>query len=70
MVLTELPASIQHENEKTPKQVSEETDVPVSTIYYYLKRFRKAALYFLGLLMGSIIVGGTWTMIGIGFDLW
>ncbi len=27
--------------EKTPKQVSEETNVPLSTIYYYLKRFRE-----------------------------
>jgi transposase len=27
--------------EKTPKQVSEETNVPLSTIYHYLKRFRE-----------------------------
>jgi len=27
--------------EKTPKQVSEEKTVPISTIYYYLKRFRE-----------------------------
>jgi transposase len=27
--------------EKTPKQVSEETSVPLSTIYRYLKRFRE-----------------------------
>ncbi len=27
-------------NEKTPKQASEEAGIPVSTIYYYLKRFR------------------------------
>ena len=27
--------------EKTPKQASEETGVPLSTIYYYLKRFRE-----------------------------
>ncbi len=27
--------------EKTPKQASEETNVPLSTIYYYLKRFQK-----------------------------
>ncbi len=27
--------------EKTPKQVSLETDIPLSTIYYYLKRFRE-----------------------------
>lgn len=27
--------------EKTPKQVSEETKIPLSTIYYYLKRFRE-----------------------------
>ena len=28
-------------HEKTPKQVNAETDVPLSTIYYYLKRFRE-----------------------------
>ena len=28
-------------DEKTPKQASEETGVPLSTIYYYLKRFRE-----------------------------
>jgi len=28
--------------EKTPKQVSEETSVPLSTIYYYLKLFRES----------------------------
>ena len=27
--------------EKNPKQSSEETGIPLSTIYYYLKRFRK-----------------------------
>ena len=27
--------------EKTPKQVSEEKNFPISTIYYYLKRFRE-----------------------------
>jgi len=27
-------------NEKTPKQVNEETGIPLSTIYHYLKRFR------------------------------
>ena len=27
--------------EKTPKQVNEETSVPLSTIYYYLKLFRE-----------------------------
>jgi transposase len=27
--------------ERTPKQVSEETGVPLSTIYYYLKRLRE-----------------------------
>jgi len=26
--------------EKTPDQISKETDVPLSTIYYYLKRFQ------------------------------
>jgi transposase len=26
---------------KTPKKASEETDIPLSTIYYYLKRFRE-----------------------------
>ncbi len=31
--------SLKHE--KTPKQVSEETNVPLSTIYYYLKRFQE-----------------------------
>ena len=28
--------------EKTPKQVNEETSVPLSTIYYYLKLFRES----------------------------
>ena len=28
--------------EKTPKQVSEETGVPLSTIYYYLKLLRES----------------------------
>ncbi len=28
--------------EKTPKQVSEETNIPLSTIYYYLKLFRES----------------------------
>ncbi|MFP6722068.1 MAG: hypothetical protein VCF25_17635 [Candidatus Poribacteria bacterium] len=32
--------------------------------------FRRAKGFFLGLLMGKIFVGGTWTMVGIGFDLW
>ena len=27
--------------EKTPKKASEETGIPISTIYYYLKRFRE-----------------------------
>ena len=27
--------------EKTPKQASEETGIPLSTIYHYLKRFRE-----------------------------
>ena len=27
--------------EKTPKKTSEETGIPLSTIYYYLKRFRE-----------------------------
>jgi hypothetical protein len=27
--------------EKTPKKYSEETGIPLSTIYYYLKRFRE-----------------------------
>jgi transposase len=27
-------------NEKTPEQVSKEANVPLSTIYYYLKRFQ------------------------------
>jgi transposase len=27
--------------EKTPKQVSKEIGIPLSTIYYYLKRFRE-----------------------------
>jgi hypothetical protein len=35
-----------------------------------IQGFRKATGYFLGLLIGDIFVGGTWTMIGIGFDLW
>jgi len=29
-------------SEKTPKQVSEETGVPLSTIYYYLKLLRES----------------------------
>ena len=28
-------------HEKKPKQVSEEANVPLSTVYYYLKRFRE-----------------------------
>ncbi|MHA2303347.1 MAG: helix-turn-helix domain-containing protein [Candidatus Thorarchaeota archaeon] len=28
--------------EKTPKQTSEETGIPLSTIYYHLKRFRES----------------------------
>ena len=35
-----------------------------------IQGYRKATGYFLGLLMGQIFVGGTWTMIGIGFNLW
>ncbi len=31
-------------HEKTPKQVSEEKDVPLSTIYYYLRRFREGGV--------------------------
>ncbi len=27
--------------EKTPKEVSEETNIPISTIYRYLKRYRE-----------------------------
>jgi hypothetical protein len=38
--------------------------------YAGIQGFRKATRYFLGLLMGDIFVGGTWTMIGIGFNLW
>ena len=38
--------------------------------YSGIQGFRKATGYFLGLLMGDIFVGGTWTMIGIGFNLW
>ncbi len=29
-------------HEKTPKQVSEETNIPISTIYRYLKRYRES----------------------------
>ena len=29
-------------DEKTPKQVNEETSVPLSTIYHYLKLFRQS----------------------------
>lgn len=32
--------------------------------------FRRATRFFLGLLLGEIFVGGTWTIIGIVFDLW
>jgi hypothetical protein len=35
-----------------------------------IQGYRRAAGYFLGLLMGDIFVGGTWTMVGIGFRLW
>lgn len=28
--------------EKTPKQANKETGIPLSTIYYYLKRFRES----------------------------
>lgn len=38
--------------------------------YSGIQGFRKATGYFLGLLIGDIFVGGTWTIIGIGFDLW
>jgi hypothetical protein len=38
--------------------------------YSGIQGFRRATRYFLGLLMGDIFFGGTWTMIGIGFDLW
>jgi len=31
--------------------------------------FRRATGFFLGLLMGQIFVGRTWTMLGIGFNL-
>ena len=27
--------------EKTPKQVSDETDIPLSSVYYHLKRFQE-----------------------------
>jgi transposase len=30
-------------HEKTPKQVSEETNIPISTIYRYLKRYREGS---------------------------
>ena len=35
-----------------------------------IQGFRRATGFFLGLLMGQIFVGGTWTMLGIGFNLW
>ncbi|MAF11361.1 hypothetical protein CMK11_13005 [Candidatus Poribacteria bacterium] len=35
-----------------------------------IQGFRRATAYFLGLLMGDVFVGGTWTMVGIGFRLW
>jgi hypothetical protein len=38
--------------------------------YSGIHGYRKATYYFLGLLMGEIFFGGTWTMIGIGFNLW
>ncbi|HGE72127.1 TPA: hypothetical protein ENX78_14915 [Candidatus Poribacteria bacterium] len=38
--------------------------------YSGIQGYRKATRYFLGLLLGEILVGGTWTMIGIGFNLW
>jgi len=38
--------------------------------YSGIHGYRKATYYFLGLLMGEIFFGGTWTMIGIGFSLW
>ena len=31
-------------HEKTPKQVSEDEDVPLSTIYYYLRQFREGGV--------------------------
>ena len=30
-------------HEKKPKQISEETNIPISTIYRYLKRFREGS---------------------------
>ena len=33
---------IRPKGEKTPKQVSEETNIPISTIYRYLKRYRES----------------------------
>jgi len=38
--------------------------------YMGIQGFRKATGYFLGLLIGEIFVGGTWTMVGIWFNLW
>jgi hypothetical protein len=38
--------------------------------YWGIHGYRKATYYFLGLLMGDMFFGGTWTMIGIGFKLW
>ncbi|MBD3181741.1 hypothetical protein GF312_05580 [Candidatus Poribacteria bacterium] len=38
--------------------------------YSGIKGFRKATGYFLGLLLGDVFFGGTWTMLGIAFDLW
>jgi len=38
--------------------------------YWGIHGYRKTTRYFLGLLIGEIFIGGTWTMLGIGFDLW
>jgi len=38
--------------------------------YMGIQGFRKATGYFLGLLIGEIFVGGTWTMVSIWFNLW
>jgi transposase len=36
-------------HEKTPEQVSKEANIPLSTIYYYLKRFRESSENMAGL---------------------
>ena len=36
-------------HEKTPEQVSKESNIPLSTIYYYLKRFRESSENMAGL---------------------